>query len=80
MKRQAAATRPAPSVIDDFIASYPAPQEARKILWELLLAAMGSAHADMWTSEVRANMLFFTEQCGDVLDEMYARYQSQMSV
>ena len=45
-----------------------------------LLAAMGSAHADMWTSEVRANMLFFTEQCGDVLDEMYARYQSQMSV
>ncbi|MCK7555805.1 hypothetical protein MKQ70_12565 [Chitinophaga sedimenti] len=44
--------------IADFFECYPAPQHAKHKLWELLIAAMGSQHADMWDGDQRADMLF----------------------
>ncbi|RPD39457.1 hypothetical protein [Chitinophaga barathri] len=55
----------ASSCIQDFFESYPDPDAAKKVLWELLVAATGSQHADIWNGETRAKMLFFYEQCGD---------------
>ena len=68
------------SAIADFLESYPTPQQARKILWELLIAAMGSRHADMWTQEVRANMVFFTEQCGELIEAMHVEFKPQLNL
>jgi len=80
MKPQTSREVPASeSAIQDFLESYPSPQQARKVLWELLIAAMGSQHADMWTQEVRANMVFFTEQCGELIEAMHARFRPQLN-
>lgn len=57
--------------ITDFFEYYPASESAKSKLWELLIAAMGSKHADMWDGEARADMLFFIERCGDLIEAVY---------
>lgn len=57
--------------VQDFFESYPNPDMAKQALWELLIAAVGSQHADLWDGETRAKMLFFYEQCGDLFDTLY---------
>lgn len=59
--------------IIDFFECYPAPQSAKGKLWELLVAAMGSQHADMWDGESRADMLFFIERCGELFEAVYEK-------
>lgn len=62
---------PSIEAITDFFDCYPAPQSAKSKLWELLVAAMGSKHADMWDGETRADMLFFIERCGEFFEAVY---------
>jgi hypothetical protein len=57
--------------IIDFFECYPAPKSAQGKLWELLVAAMGSKHADMWDGDTRADMLFFVERCGEFFEAVY---------
>ena len=58
-------------IITDFIEDYPSQQAVEKELWELLIAAMGSEHADMWDRKTRANKLFFHEQLSAFIGEVY---------
>ncbi|WP_343701629.1 hypothetical protein [Chitinophaga sp.] len=58
-------------IIQDFLEEYPSKEAVQKELWELLIAAMGSHHADMWDSSDRARKLFFYEQLGDFIGEVY---------
>ena len=57
--------------IIDFFECYPIPKTAKGKLWELLVAAMGSKHADIWDADARADMLFFVERCGEFFDAVY---------
>jgi hypothetical protein len=72
-----AISRSAAANFADFIECYSVPQHAKHKLWELLIAAMGSKHADMWDGEQRADMLFFVEQCNNVFDAVYENRQQQ---
>lgn len=67
--------RSLPEAVADFLECYPFAQTAKDKLWELLLAAMGSKHADMWDAHTRATMLFFFEQCCGVFDTIYDSMQ-----
>lgn len=53
--------QPENDTLDNFFQSYPHPQHVKAQLWELLVAAMGSEHADMWSARERADQLFFHE-------------------
>lgn len=58
-------------MLTDFLETYPNAQLVKQKLWELLIAAMGSEHADMWDGKARAGKLFFYEQMGDFIEEVY---------
>ena len=58
-------------ILSDFLEDYPSLEAVQKELWELLIAAMGSEHSDMWDRKQRANKLFFYEQLGEFLGEVY---------
>ncbi|WP_123847679.1 hypothetical protein [Chitinophaga lutea] len=59
------------SPIHEFISAFPSPEQVNKLSWELLIAAMGSEHADMWSKEERANMMLFVELAQQALHEIY---------
>lgn len=61
------------SAIADFLDSYPCSEDVKHRLWELLIAAMGSEHSDMWNRKARADMLFFYEQICNFMDAFYAK-------
>lgn len=63
-----------PQIISDFLEDYPSPEAVQKEFWEILIAAMGSEHADMWDGKQRANKLFFYEQLGEFLGEVYRQW------
>jgi len=60
------------AVLKEFLETYPNVQLVKQNLWELLIAAMGSEHADMWDGKARAEKLFFYEQMGDFIEKVYA--------
>lgn len=59
------------AMLTDFLETYPNAQMVKQNLWELLIAAMGSEHADMWDGKARAEKLFFYEQMGDFIEKIY---------
>lgn len=59
------------TILTDFLETYPNAQTVKQNLWELLIAAMGSGHADMWDGKARAEKLFFYEQMGDFIEKVY---------
>ena len=59
-------------MLKEFLETYPNVQLVKQNLWELLIAAMGSEHADMWDGKARAEKLFFYEQMGDFIEKVYA--------
>jgi hypothetical protein len=59
------------TMLTDFLETYPNAQVVKQNLWELLIAAMGSEHADMWDGKARAEKLFFYEQMGDFIEKVY---------
>jgi hypothetical protein len=59
------------TMLTDFLETYPNAQAVKQNLWELLIAAMGSEHADMWDGKARAEKLFFYEQMGDFIEKIY---------
>lgn len=63
------------TAIIDFLELHPDVKDVKRILWEWLIAAMGSKHADMWIGEQRAEMLFFYEQIGSFVEQVYVIYQ-----
>ena len=50
---------------------YPKAKQVKAELWELLIAAMGSDHADMWDKKERANKMFVVELLGALMDKIY---------
>lgn len=64
-------------LITDFLETYPSAKEVKQDLWELLIAAMGSNHADMWDGKNRAGKLFFYEQMGNFLEQIYSALKHQ---
>lgn len=57
--------------IQDFVSTYESPTAANNIAWELLLAAMGSDHADMWSKKDRANMMLYIELLQQMIKEVF---------
>lgn len=51
--------------------AYPKARQIKAELWELLIAAMGSDHADMWDKKERANKMFVVELLGALMDTIY---------
>lgn len=51
--------------------AYPKAKQVKAELWELLIAAMGSDHADMWDKKERANKMFVVELLGALMDTIY---------
>ncbi|MBO9150760.1 hypothetical protein ACFOTA_00955 [Chitinophaga sp. GCM10012297] len=58
-------------VVRDFVDTYPSAQKVKSELWELLIAAMGSEHADMWDRKQRADKLLMIELLGALVDRFY---------
>ncbi|WP_343703746.1 hypothetical protein [Chitinophaga sp.] len=59
------------TTIENLKDTYPSVEEAQKPLWELLVAAMGSQHADMWNGMDRANLLLYYELLSDLISNIY---------
>ncbi|WP_119080866.1 hypothetical protein [Chitinophaga alhagiae] len=57
--------------VQELLSSYASPDEANLRSWELLLAAMGSSHADVWSKEERAGMMFHVELLQNLVKEVY---------
>lgn len=57
--------------IRDLKEAYPKARQVKAELWELLIAAMGSDHADMWDKKERANKMFVVELLGALMDTIY---------
>lgn len=51
--------------------AYPKAKQVKAELWELLIAAMGSDHADIWDKKERANKMFVVELLGALMDAIY---------
>lgn len=51
--------------------SYPKAKDFKSELWELLIAAMGSDHADMWDKNERAKKMFLIELLGTLVGKLY---------
>lgn len=47
------------TMLTDFLETYPSAQLVKQNLWELLIAAMGSEHADMWDGKLVQKNYFF---------------------
>lgn len=63
-------------LILDFLETYPSAKEVKQNLWELLITAMGSDHADMWDGKNRAEKLFFYEKIGSFIEQIYTTLSS----
>ncbi|MGX5817174.1 hypothetical protein ACWKWU_03210 [Chitinophaga lutea] len=61
--------------ISDFLEAYPTPKDVYSQTWELILAAMGSDHADTWSKEERAAKLHYLELMDNFVTEVYALLQ-----
>lgn len=59
-----------PAIID-FMENYRTANDVHQVVWEILLAAMGSEHADMWSKEERAEKMFFLEVLTNFVKEVY---------
>ncbi|MGN7721209.1 hypothetical protein [Chitinophaga sp. 22620] len=55
----------------DLKEAYPEAKQVNAELWELLIAAMGSDHADMWDKKERTNKMFVVELLGALMDTIY---------
>lgn len=51
--------------------AYPKAKHVKAELWELLIAAMGSDHADMWNKKERAKKMFLVELLNALIVEGY---------
>jgi hypothetical protein len=67
-------------MLTDFLETYPNVQVIKQMLWELLIAAMGSEHANMWDGKARAEKLFFYEQMVDFIEKIYNKIGEQKGV
>lgn len=57
--------------VQELLSSYASSDEANLRTWELLLAAMGSSHADVWSKEERAGMMFHVELLQNLVKAVY---------
>lgn len=58
--------------IDDFFECYESPARVKELLWELLVAAMGSDLSDNWSRAERVEMLSFYMRMGNLVESAFA--------
>ncbi|WP_276483447.1 hypothetical protein [Paraflavitalea pollutisoli] len=69
--------RPVKEVMEEFFTNYH-PDDAEKILWEWLVAALTRDHSIYSNAKERANLIFFYENLKELISTMWLVHHSKV--